>query len=46
MKKYKEIYKKNFGEELSGIEELHKATNFCDLIKAVYNPETMNYGAI
>jgi len=39
VKKFKEIYKKNFGEELSDQEALEKGMKLVNLMKAVYGPE-------
>ncbi len=40
VKKFKEIYKKRFGEYLSDQVALEKATKLLNLVKAVYQPIT------
>jgi hypothetical protein len=42
IEKFKEIYKRNFGEEISEREALEKATRLINLYRAVYGPSLIS----
>lgn len=40
LEKFKELYKKHFGKEISDQEALESATKLLTLVKAIYKPMT------
>lgn len=40
LKKFKQLYKKRFGEELSDQDALGKATKLVELVQIIYKPMT------